>query len=42
MRETWRKGSFTGDPEGYAKAMEMGVRFHRGSAFGEHKGTLLY
>ena len=24
-----------------SKAMEMGVRFHRGPAFGEHKGTLL-
>ena len=30
MRGTWRDGSFTGDPEGYAKALEMGVCFHNG------------
>jgi len=22
-RETWREGSFTGDPEGYVKALEL-------------------
>ena len=41
MRGTWREGSFTGEPERYAKALEMDVCFHRGPAFGEHGGTLL-
>ena len=34
-------GSFTGDPENMlSKALEMGVCFQRGSAFGENGGTL--
>jgi len=41
MRGTWKEGSFTGDPQGYAKALEMDVCFHRGPALGEHGGTLL-
>jgi len=37
-----REGSFTGDPERYAKqGSEMGVCFHRGTAFGEHGEALL-
>ena len=30
MRGTWREGSFTGDSERYAKALEMDVCFHGG------------
>jgi len=41
MKGTWREGSFTGDPEKYAKALEIEDCFHRGPAFGEHRGTLL-
>jgi len=42
MWGTWREGFFTGDPERYAKALEMGVCFRRGSTFGERVGTLFY
>ena len=42
MRGTWREGSFSRDPKDMLnKALEMGVCFHRGPAFGEHGGTLL-
>jgi len=41
LSDTLRDGSFTGDPERYVKhGSEMGVCFHRGSAFGEHGGAL--
>jgi len=40
VKGTWREESFTGEPEGYAKALEMGVYFHRGPAVREHGGTL--
>jgi len=37
-RETWRKGSFTGDPEGYVKeGSGMGVRLHRGPIGGPRR-----
>ena len=36
-------GSLAGDPEGYLeKALETGISFHRGSAFEEPGGGLLY
>jgi hypothetical protein len=42
MYETLREGSFTEDPERSVKqGSEMGVCFHRGSAFGERGGALL-
>jgi len=41
MRGTRREGSFTGEPKCYVKALEMGVCFHTGPAFGEHGGVLL-
>jgi len=41
MRGTRKDASFTGDPEVYAKALEMGVCLHGGPAFREHGGTLL-
>jgi hypothetical protein len=41
MKETWREGSFSGDPKRYVKALEMGVCFHTGPAFGKHGGVLL-
>jgi hypothetical protein len=41
MRHRWREGSFTGDPEGYGKALEMGVCLHTGPVLGEQGGTLL-
>ena len=41
MRGTRREGSFTGEPKCYVKALEMGVCFHTGPAFGEHGGALL-
>jgi len=40
---TWREGSLAGNPEGYlGKALETGISFHRGSAFGEPGGGLVY
>jgi hypothetical protein len=34
-------GSFTWDPKRYVKqGSEMGICFHMGTAFGEHKGAL--
>ena len=36
MRGTWRDSSLTRNLEGYAKALEMIVCFHRVPAFGEH------
>ena len=41
MKGTRREGSFTGEPKYYVKAVEMGVCFHTGPAFGEHGGVLL-
>jgi len=41
MRGTRRDASLTEDPEGYAKALEMAVFFHRGPAFREPGGTRL-
>ena len=42
MKGTMGEGSFTGDPERYVKqGSEMGVCFHRASAFGECGGALL-
>ena len=41
MKGTWREGSITVDPKSYVKALEMGVCFHTGPAFGEHGGVLL-
>jgi hypothetical protein len=42
VKETWREGSLSGDPEGYLeKALEMGISLHRGSASGE-PGGLVY
>jgi len=38
MRGTWREGSFTGDPEGHANALEMSVCFHRGTILGNTVG----
>jgi len=36
VKGTCRRGSLARDPEGYLeKALEMGISFHRGSAFGE-------
>ena len=41
VREIWRVGSLTGDPENMlSKALEMDIRFHRGPTFGENGGTL--
>jgi hypothetical protein len=35
VKETWRKGSHTGDPEGYLeKALEKGISFYRDSVWG--------
>jgi len=43
MNRTLREGSFTGDPERYVKqGSEMGICFHRGPAFGEQGGALLF
>jgi len=42
MRGNWRKGPFNGAPKDMlSKALEMGVCFHKGPAFGEHGGTFL-
>ena len=41
MRGIWSEGSFTGDPERYAKVLEMEVCFHRGPTLGEHGGMHL-
>ena len=42
MRETWRGGSFTGDPESYVeKALEMGISLHRAPT-GEPGRGLIY
>ena len=41
VRETWRGGSLTGDPENMlSKRLEMDICFHRGLAFGENGGSL--
>jgi hypothetical protein len=41
-RGTWRKGSFTGDPEGYVKeGSGMGVHLHRGPNGGPGRDTVL-
>jgi hypothetical protein len=43
LRGTWRAGSFVGNPERYLeKALETGISLHRGSAFGEPGGGLVY
>jgi hypothetical protein len=43
VKGTWREGSLYGDPEGYlGKALETGISLHRGSAFGEPGGGLVY
>jgi len=42
MKGTWRERSFTGDPKDMlSNALEMGVCFHWGPAFGEH-GRVLF
>jgi len=42
VRENWRRGSFTGDPEGYVeKALETGNSLHRGP-IGEPGRGLIY
>ena len=39
MRETWRDGSFTGEPKDMLnKALEMGACFHRGPVLGNMEG----
>ena len=40
MKGTWREDSLAGDPKRYVKALEMGVCFNRGPAFGEHRGAM--
>jgi hypothetical protein len=43
VKGTWREGSLSGDPEGYLeKALGMGIPLHRGSAFWEPGGGLIY
>ena len=42
MRGTSREASLSRDPEGYAKAREIDVCFHRDPAFGKHGGKLLF
>jgi hypothetical protein len=34
FKRQMKEGSFTRDSKGYAKALEMGVCFHRGHIFG--------
>ena len=42
VRGTWRRGNFTGDPEGYVKKVrETGIPLHSGTA-GEPGGGLIY
>jgi hypothetical protein len=39
---TWREGSLAEDPEGYVEsALEMGISFHRGPAWGSWRARLL-
>jgi len=43
VKGTWREGSLSGDPEGYLeKALKRVISFHRGFAFGEPGGGLVY
>jgi hypothetical protein len=43
VKGTWREGSLSGDPEGYLeKALKRGISLHRGFAFGEPGGGLVY
>jgi hypothetical protein len=38
MKGKWREGSYTGDPEKYVKALEMGFCFHRAPLLGNMEG----
>jgi len=43
VKGTWRGDSLNRDPEGYLeKTLETGISFHRGSAFEEPGGGLIY